>query len=229
MNTAGRLGGLLFTAVGGALVALAAHAEGGAVSGHIALPARPTTTSPADLYGKYCDDCGTVHELPSGYAVMCLVPADGSVPQTDRPLVTMDQNGTRFVPRILPVQTGDRVRFLNSDPLFHNVFSLSPAKKFDLGRYPKGGSKIVTFDRAGVIQVFCDIHPEMVGFVVVVDTPYYTRIDLAGNYSIHNVPAGMYEVLVWSEGMTQFTSVGKVSVPTSGSAEFTASTWKDPE
>jgi plastocyanin len=222
MSAATRLGGK-FSITLGVFAALSSPVQAGTVSGSIDLPDRPTSTAPADLYGKYCGDCGATHEPVSGYAVVCLRETEGVVSQENRPVVTMDQNGTRFVPRILPVQVGDRVRFLNSDPVFHNVFSLSPAKKFDLGRYPKGGSKIVTFDRAGVIQVFCDIHAEMVGFVVVVDSPYYTSIDLAGKYSIPHVPGGEYEVLVWSEGMTQFASVGEVKVPASGSTEFTAS------
>ena len=227
MSAAIRLGGK-FSITLGVLAALSSQVQAGTVSGSIDLPARPTSTAPADLYGKYCNDCNATHEPVTGYAVVSLRRTAGVVSRKDRPVVTMDQNGTRFVPRILPVQVGDRVRFLNSDPIFHNVFSLSPAKKFDLGRYPKGGSKIVAFDRAGVIQVFCDIHAEMVGFVVVVDSPYYTGIDLAGKYSIPHVSAGRYEVLVWSEGMTQFVSVGEVQVPTSGSTEFTASLLERP-
>ena len=140
----------------------------------------------------------------------------GIKPPIDKPTVADGAAGS--------VPAGDvYVRYAYYSSKRHVFSQLSPAKKFDLGRYPKGGSKIVTFDRAGVIQVFCDIHAEMVGFVVAVDSPYYTGIDLAGKYSIPHVPAGEYEVRVWSEGMTQFVSVGEVQVPTSGSTEFTAS------
>jgi len=134
----------------------------------------------------------------------------------------MDQKNTRFAPRVLPVQTGEQVQFLNSDPVFHNVFSLSPARKFDLGRYRKGGSKFITFEKPGVVQVFCDIHAAMVGFVVVVDTPFFATIDAAGGYQINDVPEGEYDVLVWSEGMTHFQSVGEVEVTPTGPTEFTA-------
>ncbi|HET9235128.1 MAG TPA: carboxypeptidase regulatory-like domain-containing protein, partial [Candidatus Eisenbacteria bacterium] len=106
---------------------------------------------------------------------------------------------------------------------FHNVFSLSPVRKFDLGRYPRGDSRVVTFDHPGVVQVFCDIHAEMIGYVVVLESRHYAVLGPDGRYRITDVPPGTYEVGVWAEGMSQFEMVGSVSVPTTGAAEFTAS------
>ena len=76
---------------------------------------------------------------------------------------------------MLPVVRGTTVAFPNDDPLFHNVFSLSRAKSFDLGRYPRGSARSVTFDRAGIVQVFCHIHSDMSAVALVLDNPYFVR------------------------------------------------------
>ena len=196
----------------------------GEVTGTIDLPRRPAPGVDVDLYGKY-DIPKSEPQKDSGKldGVVFLrsegsetVPASLAVP-------VMDQKNAHFVPRIVVVPEGGRVRFLNSDPMFHNVFSLSPIKKFDLGRYPRGNSKLVTFEHPGVVQVFCDIHAEMIGFVVVVDGLHYAVLDAEGHYRIPDVPPGSYDVAVWAEGMSQFRTVGRVSVPANGATEFTAS------
>lgn len=197
-------------------------ADAGSVTGDIVLPPRPSASPSVSLYGKYCGHCS--HTVPAlgDYAMVCLIPREPTSRRRNRPAPIMDQKNTRFAPRVLPVQVGEQVQFLNSDPVFHNVFSLSPSKKFDLGRYRKGGSKFITFEKSGVVQVFCDIHAEMVGFVVVVETPFFATIDAVGDYQINDVPEGKYDVLVWSEGMTHFQSVGEVEVTPTGPTEFTA-------
>ena len=104
-----------------------------------------------------------------------------------------------FVPRVLPVLVGDTVRFPNDDPFFHNVFSLSKARTFDLGRYATGVAKTVTFDRAGVVQVFCHIHSDMRATILVLENPFYATADSAGRFTLPDVPPGEYRLIAWHE------------------------------
>lgn len=112
----------------------------------------------------------------------------------------MDQRNETFLPRLLAVQTGTTVDFPNSDSTYHNVFSLSRARRFDLGRYAAGKTKSVRFDRPGVVRVFCDIHSHMSAFVVVFNHPYFRVTDADGRFRIDNVPPGTYTVVGWYEG-----------------------------
>jgi plastocyanin len=104
-----------------------------------------------------------------------------------------------FDPHVLVIQTGTPVQFPNKDPFLHNVFSLFDGKRFDLGFYEAGSSKTVHFDRAGVSFLFCNIHPEMSGAVIAVDTPYFGTSDRNGRVNIANVPDGKYQLNVWYE------------------------------
>jgi plastocyanin len=206
------------------LAAWGVPARAGEVTGVIVLPGRASPGVDVDLYGKY--DAPESAPQPSDSelkGVIFLKAAAMEAPSPSLPMPVMDQKNTSFVPRIVPIPVGGRVRFLNSDPIFHNVFSLSPVKKFDLGRYPRGDSRVVTFDHPGVVQVFCDIHAEMIGFVVVMESVHYAVVDATGRYRIADVPAGSYDVGVWAEGMSQFEMMGKVSVPATGSVDFSAS------
>lgn len=112
----------------------------------------------------------------------------------------MDQRNETFVPRLLAVTTGTSVDFPNSDLTYHNVFSLSRSRRFDLGRYAAGKSKSVRFDRPGIVRVFCDIHSHMSAFVVVFNHPYFRVTDVDGRYRIDNVPPGTYTIVGWYEG-----------------------------
>ncbi len=107
---------------------------------------------------------------------------------------SLDQRGMLFRPLVLPIVVGTTVDFPNSDPLFHNVFSLSQAKEFDLGRYPKGQKKSVTFDRTGIVSVFCEIHSYMFATILVLQNPYFAVPDVDGSYTIAGVPPGTYHL-----------------------------------
>jgi plastocyanin len=113
---------------------------------------------------------------------------------------TLDQRNETFVPHVLAVTVGTVVDFPNSDKTFHNVFSLSKAKRFDLGRYATGKSKSVRFDRPGVVRVFCDIHSHMNAFVLVFSHRFFDVTDADGRFRIDGVPAGTYNVIGWYEG-----------------------------
>jgi plastocyanin len=109
----------------------------------------------------------------------------------------MAQSEEAFVPHVLPVVVGETVDFPNEDDVFHNVFSLSSTRTFDLGRYPKGNSRTVTFSKAGRVDVFCHIHSDMSGIVLVLDNAFFTSPDLTGHFVIDNVPPGDYTVIGW--------------------------------
>ncbi len=114
-----------------------------------------------------------------------------------RQKVVLDQKQKRFIPHVLPILVGTTVDFLNSDDVYHNVFSFSPARSFDLGRYRKGKSRSVTFDTPGVVKVYCDIHTHMNAFILVLENPYFTTTDEDGNYVLENVPPGEYTLKAW--------------------------------
>jgi plastocyanin len=110
------------------------------------------------------------------------------------------QKNKRFDPQLLVVPLGSTVEFPNLDPFFHNVFSQFNGKKFDLGLYEAGSTKVVRFDHEGVSYLFCNIHPEMAAVVVTLSTPYFTVSSKNGNAMIHQVPAGDYDLHVWAVG-----------------------------
>jgi hypothetical protein len=109
------------------------------------------------------------------------------------------QKNKSFQPYILVVPVGAAVEFPNRDPWFHNVFSLFEGKRFDLGLYEAGESRVVHFDREGISYIFCNIHPEMSAVVIALSTPYYAIAGRGGNFSLPSVPAGRYMLHVWSE------------------------------
>jgi len=111
----------------------------------------------------------------------------------------IEQVGLSFKPHVLAVVKGSSVEFPNRDMLFHNVFSLSKAASFDLGRYPKDDSKSVRFDAPGIVPVFCHIHSDMSAVIVVLDNPFFTSPDDAGRFELDGIPPGTYRVAAWHE------------------------------
>ena len=91
------------------------------------------------------------------------------------------------------------MEFLNDDPIFHNVFSLSGAATFDLGRYPRGSSKKVRLEQLGIVKVFCHIHSDMSAVILVLDNAFFTLPDAQGRYVLEGIPPGEYSVVAWHE------------------------------
>jgi plastocyanin len=129
----------------------------------------------------------------------------------------MEQRNETFLPHVLAVAAGTTVDFPNHDPTYHNVFSLSKENRFDLGRYARGRSKSVRFDRPGVVRVFCDIHSHMSAFIVVFGHRFFDATDDQGRYRIDGVPPGAYTLVVWNDGQARETR--EVRVPDQGVVE----------
>jgi hypothetical protein len=115
----------------------------------------------------------------------------------------MAQKDRMFVPSVLAVPVGATVEFPNLDPFFHNVFSYSKPKRFDLGRYPAGDSESVVFDKPGIVSVFCEIHYSMRAYVHVLDTPYFAVTDEERRFEIADVRPGEYVLHVWQENLPE--------------------------
>jgi plastocyanin len=147
---------------------------------------------------------GTVTSA-TGPVADAVVMIDGpSLPATDRAQhAVVDQRGVRFVPHVVAVPVGTTVDFPNHDPVLHNVFSASPAKKFDLGMYDRGETKSVTFDAPGVVRIGCNAHANMEAFVVVHTNPYVAVSDPNGSYTVAGVPDGSYQLRVWHEKLAE--------------------------
>lgn len=124
-----------------------------------------------------------------------------AAPANRQPLApaAMAQRELTFEPHVLAVAKGTTVEFPNRDMVFHNVFSLSKAASFDLGRYPSGSSKEVRFDKPGLVKVFCHIHSDMSAIILVLDDPFFTSPESDGRFAIDGIPPGEYRVVAWHE------------------------------
>ena len=145
----------------------------------------------------------------------------GAFEQNESRRVTMDQRNETFVPHVLAITAGTTVDFPNSDHLYHNVFSLSKTRPFDLGRYAAGRSKSVRFDRPGIVRVFCDIHSHMSAFILVFSHPFFSVTDATGRYRIDDVPPGSYTLVAWNEGVSSTSRVVVVPDGSAAEADFT--------
>jgi plastocyanin len=148
----------------------------------------------------------------------------GAFEGRDEPHARMDQRNETFVPHVLAIVAGTTVDFPNDDRTYHNVFSLSKTRSFDLGRYATGRSKSVRFDRPGIVRVFCDILSHMSAFILVFAHRYFAVTDDDGRYSLENVPPGTYTLTVWNESIRDDAPKRTVTVPDGGGdvdADFT--------
>ncbi|MBI2998829.1 MAG: methylamine utilization protein [Deltaproteobacteria bacterium] len=151
----------------------------GIITGTIAVGGRPTADAVVSVEGLPQEDLKSqISNLKSKKAVM-------------------DQRETKFIPRVLPVLAGTTVSFPNNDKTWHNVFSKSESKPFDLGLYPGGETRSVTFDKPGVVRILCNVHPSMEAYIVVKSHPYFAAPDKRGSYRINAVPLGQYRLEVW--------------------------------
>ncbi len=188
------IGGVLHGAVPARPAAAAAV---GVIRGRVTLPSGPAASVDRP---NVADVSMAVNQPVDRRSVVYLDPAPrAAFDSRDEPVARMDQRNKTFVPHVLAIVAGSTVDFPNSDRTYHNVFSLSRAKSFDLGRYAVGRSKAVRFDRPGIVRVFCDIHSHMSAFILVFAHRYFAVTDEAGRYRIDGVPPGGYTVMTWNE------------------------------
>lgn len=126
----------------------------------------------------------------------------------------MDQDHKAFIPAVLPVVLGSTVEFHNSDSVQHNVFAVG-ADQFNLGTYGTGAGAQHAFSKLGEVDILCNVHPEMQGYVLVLQNPFFSQPEHGGKFHIAGVPAGDYVVIAWYEGKTKKQNV---KVPATGSA-----------
>jgi len=169
------------------------------ISGHVTAPA--SHEEPPPRYVERPTAHEHAHDVTDAVPMCAVVvePLDiaGVTPPLrvpDAPL-TMAQEGTAFEPNLLVVPVGGVVSFPNHDPIFHNVFSYSATKSFDLGRYPKGETRTVTFSDPGIVRVFCEIHPSMYASIIVSPSPWYTLVPSGSEFRFTDLPAGKYRIL----------------------------------
>jgi len=160
----------------------------GSVAGTASLP------PPLDLHG-----ISRAGDRSEPHAVVWL-DAPAGLASTPAPKVVLDQRSLDFWPHVLAVRVGTVVEFPNNDRVFHNVFSFHDGKQFDLGLYPVGTTRRVTFDHPGLSRIFCNIHPNMGAHVLVVETPYFAVSGDDGRFTIAAVPAGTYTYHAWRPG-----------------------------
>lgn len=145
-----------------------------------------------DKEGNKLEDYSNVVVFVDGLSVQKSNIVEQSIPN-------LSHKGLKFTPRVLPIIKGSNVNFLNDDNIFHNVFSLSKAKTFDLGIYPAGSEKFLQFDQPGLVKVYCNIHPNMISNILVLNNSLFSKTDTYGNYLITNVPTGNFTLRVWYE------------------------------
>jgi plastocyanin len=186
--------------------ALPDEAELGRVRGSVTLGPRLTAHRmrfslypDANRAGNGAESNSTGNELQNVVVYLERAPEGAAPPGWIQGPARMEQEGMSFKPHVLPVVKGTTIEFPNRDLLFHNVFSLSKAASFDLGRYPRDESKSLKFTQPGIIQVFCHIHSDMSGVIVVLDNPFYASPDRDGRFVIDGIPPGDYRVVAWHE------------------------------
>jgi plastocyanin len=136
---------------------------------------------------------------------LAVVYLDGSFPKPNSPPTKqIAQKDLAFLPSLLPVQVGTRVEFTNCDDTYHSIFSYSPAKRFDLGRYRPDERPIPSevFDTAGLVTLRCDIHEHMRGLILVLNTPYFVTTDAGGRFRLSGLPSGHYTLKAWIDSKT---------------------------
>ncbi len=184
--------------------------ETGSIAGHIKLTAKVRAPLAANAYpsraiGKH--EAPAIPEVRNVVVYLKDPPFRGTLPVSR---VELHQQNETFVPHVLAITRGSTVDFPNDDPFFHNVFSLSSAATFNLGRYPRGQSRPEKFNKAGLVKVFCDIHSHMSASILVLDHPYFAVPNNEGNYEIRNVPAGQYTIIGWHERVGERSAMVRV-------------------
>src|SRR5215467_8168794 len=173
---------------------------GAAVEGRVELPKSRSAPVQAKRY-EIVTKAGVLSTQPP----LAVVYLDGNFSRpASLPVKEVAQKDLTFVPALLPIEMGTRVQFPNLDDTYHNIFSYSPTKRFDLGRYRPEERPIpsVVFDQPGLVTLRCDIHEHMRGLILVLDTPYFVVTNADGRYRLRGLPSGHYLVKAWIDSKT---------------------------
>ena len=171
-----------------------------AVEGRVELPKSRSAPVQAKRY-EIVTKGGVLSTQPP----LAVIYLDGPFPQpASLPTKQVTQKDLTFIPALLPVRVGTKVEFPSLDDTYHNIFSYSPAKRFDLGRYRPDERPVPSqvFDKPGLVTLRCDIHEHMRGLILVLNTPYFVMTDTAGHFRLDGVPAGHYTLKAWIDSKT---------------------------
>src|SRR2546429_3451970 len=194
-----RLRGLLWSNAVFSIMPVALLASG-VVEGRVELPKSHTAPVQAKRY-EIVTKGGVLSTQPP----LAVVYLDGAFPQpASLPTKQVAQKDLTFIPSLLPVQVGTKIEFPNLDDTYHSIFSYSPAKRFDLGRYRPEERPIPSeiFDKPGLVTLRCDIHEHMRRLILVLNTPYFVVTDANGRFRLGGLPAGQYALKAWIDSKT---------------------------
>src|SRR4026208_1174900 len=173
---------------------------GAAVEGRVELPKSHSAPVQAKRY-EIVTKAGVLSTQPP----LAVIYLEGDFPRAaSLPTKEVEQKDLTFIPALLPIEVRTKIQFPNLDDQYHNIFSYSPAKRFDLGRYRPEERPIpsVTFDHAGLVTLRCDIHEHMRGLILVLNTPYFVITDESGRFRLSGLPAGHYTLKAWIDSKT---------------------------
>lgn len=165
----------------------ACTANAAELTGELRLTENGRATSPTE----YAD--AVIFFVPDSTTIDSATTIDRKSP----PQATLEMRGKKFLPRVLPVVTGTEVAFTNFDPILHNAFSTARQMPFDLGFYSGGENRNMTFETPGLVRVYCNVHHDMVAYVLVLDTPHFTRSDTRGKFHFRDLPSGTGTLYAW--------------------------------
>ena len=215
------------------LVTLTGLASGADVRGIITVQRKLTPRNVTPAAGLYqrgspvaleADTRENALDYERSHVVVYLEGGSASVvtePMPTEPMTAeMEQQNRRFSPDLVVIPAGASVSFPNFDPIFHNVFSLSKAKSFDLGNYPKGQTRTVTFAKAGVVYVYCHLHPNMAASIVVSPNQWSTRAHGSGRFTLPDVPPGKYTIVAWHKTAGTFRQPIEVTARGAADVKF---------
>jgi plastocyanin len=208
---------------------IATAASAGTIHGTLHVPAThaPAMES-ANPYPGHAHSLPGMHMVERGLVTDAVVyveripaAAESALAAAAAPPPKLAQKDQMFAPRVVAIAVGSAVDFPNMDPIYHNVFSASPVRRFDLGKYPKGNSRRVEFRKTGLVNVYCDIHSNMEAFILVTPNHAFARPSAAGEFALPDLPPGSYQLRVWHPDLGEQKLA--IEVPASGDAVATLS------
>jgi plastocyanin len=193
----------------------------GVIRGTLSVASRPVVSAAMNPYPGQAASMTGMHMHARGLPGDAVLYVDNVPPTTESALAAattemprLAQKDQCFMPRVLAIAAGTTVDFPNLDPIYHNVFSLSPVRRFDLGKYSRGKSRQVVFPKAGLVKIYCDIHSDMEAFVLVLPHHGFARPSSAGEFALPDLPAGRYVLHAWHPDLGEQSTT--VDVPQNG-------------